>query len=197
MTQKRDCLIIRNSVDWTTGLTNWMGWGLKEALERRGWSAADLSGPNASPENVRYWLQSGSRKISRMVVVFDHGYPDSLSGQHGFRETTVLDRENVGELTRNLDVYTFACATGKRGGLGEYAVRQGCRSWLGYVGTVYWDSNIADDFKSCVWSYVLAMADGMPPRACCRALADSYRKLACRSMICRWDLSRLAYYDRW
>lgn len=195
MAHKKDCLIIRNKIDWVTDFTNWMGEGLKEELERRKWSVVDLSGPEATPSNVLYWLQSGERKISRFVIDFDHGYPEKLVGQQGKDEATIIDRGNAESLTKNLDVYTFACSTGKRGGLGEYAVAHGCRSWLGYTDTIYWDPFIAEDFKKCVWSYALAMADGLPARSCYETLVDAYQRLADDSMICEWNLSKLAFYN--
>ena len=191
----KDCLIIRNKVDWVTNFTNWMGEGLKEALERRHWSVVDLSGPEATPSNVLYWLQSGERKISRLIIDFNHGYRDKLVGQQGKEEATIIDRCNVESLTKNLDVYTFACSSGVRGGIGEYAVDHGCRSWLGYTDTIYWDPFIAEDFKKCVWSYALAMADGLPARCCYETLVDSYKNLVDKSMICEWNLSKLAFYS--
>lgn len=195
MAHKKDCLIIRNKIDWVTDFTNWMGEGLKEELERRKWPVVDLSGPEATPSNVSYWLQSGDRKISRLIIDFDHGYPEKLVGQQGKDEVTIIDRGNAESLTKNLDVYTFACSTGKRGGLGEYAVAHGCRSWLGYTDTIYWDPFIAKDFKKCVWSYALAMADGLPARSCYETLVDAYQRLADDSMICEWNLSKLAFYN--
>lgn len=197
MSRVKDCLIIRNKVDWVTAFTNWMGEGLKETLESKGWSVVDLSGCDASPENVRYWLRSGDRKISKVIIDFDHGYTDKLVGQLNDEEATIIDKGNAESLTKNLDVYTFACSTGVKGGIGEYAVQHGCRSWLGYTDTIYWDPFIAEEFKQCVWSYVLAMADGYSANLCYRILADSYRKLAKNSMICQWNMEKLAFFGRY
>lgn len=76
MKEMKDCLIIRNKIDWVTEFTNWMGQGLKEALEYKGLSVIDLSGPNATPEHVSYWLKSSNRRISKIIIDFDHGYTD-------------------------------------------------------------------------------------------------------------------------
>lgn len=194
MSHVKDCLIIRNRVDWVTEFTNWMGEGLKETLEDMNWSVVDLSGREATPSNVYYWLKSGDRKISKLIIDFDHGYPDKLVGQVNKKEATIIDKLNAESLTSDLDVYTFACSTGVRDGLGEFAVNHGCRSWLGYTDMIMWDPFIAEDFKKCVWSYILAMADGMPAVDCYKVLVDYYKKLAEKSMISKWDLSKLALY---
>lgn len=189
----RDCLIIRNKIDWVTDFTNWMGEGLKEALEARNCSVVDLSGPEATPANVSYWLKSGNRKISKMIIDFDHGYPDRLVGQQNGKEATIIDKWNAQSLTKDLDVYTFACSTGADNGLGEYAVNHGCSSWLGYTETIVFDPFIPEEFKKCVWSYPLALAEGVPVRECLKILANEYRKLS-DSFICRWDLEKLVLH---
>jgi hypothetical protein len=187
----KDCLIIRNKIDWVTDFTNWMGEGLKEEMERRGLSVVDLSGTAATPENVSYWLKSSNRRISKMVIDFDHGYPDKLVGERNGEEATIIDKQNAGDFTHDLDVYTFACSTGVRGGLGETAVKNGCRSWLGYTDTIWYDPFIASTFKKSMWSYILAMADGKPAEYCYQLLVHEYKKLAEESMISEWDLTKL------
>lgn len=189
----KDCLIIRNKIDWVTEFTNWMGDGLKEALERRGLSVVDLSGPEATPKNVHYLL--GNHKISKMVIDFDHGYPDRLVGQQNGEEACIIDKKNAGELTSGLDVYTFACSTGVAGGVGEIAVRNGCRSWLGYTDTIWYDPFIPYAFKKAVWSYVLAMADEKPAEYCYHVLINEYKKLK-NSIITEWDLDKLVLIGR-
>lgn len=191
MSGKKDCLIIRNRVDWVTAFTNWMGEGLKEELESRGLSVVDLSGSDATPENVEYWLNSSDRRISKMIIDFDHGYPDKLVGQLNGDEATIINKKNVEDFTKDLHMYTFACSTNVQGGIGEFAAKKGCKSWLGYTDTIFWDPFLPEEFKKCVWSYPIAMAEGMPPEYCYKILMNEYKKLGRSSMICRWNLSKL------
>ena len=181
-----DFLIIRNKCDTATEYTNWIGEGLKEFLETKGYSVTDLSDMDASPENVLLWLKTENQKTMRAVVALDHGSDDAFWGEKNGALAQVLNLSNV-EITKQLHVYTLACSTMAQ--LGVTAISKGCYSWLGYTEPVY--AAHSDSFKQCIWSYVVAMAEGKTMEQCQQVLHDAYLAHKDESFIYQYNLDRM------
>lgn len=116
--------------------------------------------------------------MKKAVIVLDHGNKYSIEGESGNKPADVINMGNVVRYTKGLHVYTLACHTGEDGGLGEKAIGGGCQSWLGYAGEAEVISGSAQDeqsYKDCIWSYIIAMADGKTIEECEAALRDAYQ----------------------
>ena len=186
-----DFLIVRNKClkadgteDPATRYTHWYGEGpftykdttynsLKDFLEKKGHSVTDLSDADASPEKVEEWLKYGNMKTTKAAILFDHGSTSAFFGEKNNLAAQVINKANAEELTKGLQIYTFACLTNVANGLGQTAVRKCCYSWLGYTKIVY--AMLYEPFKECIWSYIEAMADGKTMEECEAALRERYQ----------------------
>jgi hypothetical protein len=167
-----DILVIRNKCDNPTEYTNWIGEGLKEYLEGKGFSVVDLSDDQASPENVDYWLDYSNMRVIKAIIALDHGSCEAFYGEKNNVATPVITKNNAGNLTREIQVYTLACSTNGANCVGQTAVEQGCYSWLGYTEPVY--AIKYQPFKDCIWSYIEAMAAGKTIEECEQVLIKAY-----------------------
>jgi hypothetical protein len=184
-----DFLIIRNKCDTATEYTNWIGEGMKQYLESKGHSVADLSDAEASPEKVKEWLSNDNRKTMKAVIALDHGSNDAFWGEKDGILARVINMTNVTELGKKLHVYTLACSTNADGGLGERAIDTGCFSWLGYKEPVY--AANSQKFKDCIWSYMVAMAEGKTIEECEDVLRNAYLSCKNESFIYQYNLDRM------
>jgi hypothetical protein len=170
-----DILIIRNNCDEVSKYTNWFGKGLKEYLESKGFSVVDLSDADASPENVSYWLDNVSKRVTKAVIAFDHGSNDAFWGEKNNQLAAVIDTNNVANLASGIHVYTFACSTNANDGVGQKAVESGCYSWLGYIEPAWILLSEYQPLKDCVWSYIVAMVEGKTMEECEATLVQAYK----------------------
>ncbi|MFX1476978.1 MAG: hypothetical protein ACFFCI_02490 [Promethearchaeota archaeon] len=184
-----EILIIRAKFDLATEYTNWIGEGLKEYLESKGYTVMDLSDDAASPENVEYWLDINNERISKAVIALDHGGNNAFYGEKNNQITEIINLSNVARLTERLHVYTLACSTNAPNGLGQNAISRGCYSWLGYTEPVY--AANSQSFKDCIWSYIEAMAEGKTLEQCVTDLRDAYESRDSESFIYKYNLDRL------
>lgn len=186
-----DFLIVRNKClkadgteDPATRYTHWYGEGpftykdttynsLKDFLEKKGHSVTDLSDADASPEKVEEWLKYDNMKTTKAAILFDHGSVSAFFGEKNNLAAQVINKANAEELTKGLQIYTFACLTNAPYGLGQRAVKKCCYSWLGYTAVVY--AMWYEPFKECIWSYIEAMADGKTMEECEAALRERYQ----------------------
>lgn len=169
-----DILIIRNSCDQPTELSNWLGEGLKDYLVEKGYSVKDLSGADASRQNVENWLNISESKTKKLVIGFDHGDNNHFYGENNGQLSSVIDLLNVERLVKRIHVYTFACFTNIDQGLGQLAIKSKCYSWLGYTGEAW---GIRDEnFKQCIWSYIDAVTDGKSIDVAEKILRDAYQR---------------------
>jgi len=170
-----DILIIRNNADEVTKWTNWLGDGLQQYLESKGFSVKDLSDADASPENVSAWLNLASQNVTKAVIAFDHGSNDIFWGEKNGALTPVIDKSNAANLAKELHIYTFACLTNAANGLGQFAIQNGCNSWLGYTEPAWIFLSAYQPLKDCVWSYIKALAEGKTIEECEAALIQAYK----------------------
>lgn len=184
-----DFLIIRNKCDTATEYTNWIGDGMKQYLEGKGYSVTDLSDADASPEKVEAWLKYGNMKTCKAIIALDHGSDGIFWGEKGGKIEQVINLTNAEELTKKLHVYTLACSTNADNGLGQTAVQKGCYSWLGYKVPVY--AMKSQSFKDCIWSYMEAMADGKTIEECEEALKKAYQARTSQSFVYQYNLDRM------
>jgi len=184
-----DFLIIRNKFDTATEYTNWIGDGMKQYLEGKGYSVTDLSDADASPEKVEEWLKYGNMKTIKAVIALDHGSPGVFWGEKNNAAAEVINLANAEELTEKLQVYTLACSTNADNGLGQKAVEKGCFSWLGYKEPVY--AAKSQSFKDCIWSYMKTMAEGKTMEECEAALKKAYQDRTSESFIYQYNLDRM------
>lgn len=184
-----DFLIVRNKCDRATEYTNWIGEGLKEYLESKGYSVVDLSDADASPRNVEEWLNYDNQNTMKAVILLDHGSEDVFWGEENGNIAQVINLSNAERLTKELQVYTLACSTNANDGLGETAVDKGCFSWLGYTVPVY--AMKSQSFKDCIWSYVIAMAEGKTMEECEKVLRQAYEARKDESFVYQHNLDHL------
>jgi len=184
-----DILIIRNRCDTATEYTNWVGEGLTVHLRDRQMSVVDLSDSEANPENVVNWLNFNPGNTRKAIIALDHGSNSAFYGEKGGLLVPVIDKSNAEHLTKGLHVYTLACSTNANGGLGDTAVSKGCFSWVGYIEPVY--ATQTESFRECIWSYVLAIADGKTIEQCTEILRKAYRDRVNESFIYQYNLDRL------
>jgi hypothetical protein len=184
-----DFLIIRNKCDAATEYTNWIGEGMKQYLESKGHSVEDLSDTEASPEKVKDWLSCNNPKTMKAVIALDHGSDDAFWGEKTGKLAQVINTANVAELGKDLHVYTLACSTNADSGLGQKAIETGCFSWLGYTEPVY--AANSQKFKDCIWSYMIAMAEGKTIEECENALRNAYLSCKNESFIYQYNLDRM------
>ena len=184
-----DILIIRNNCDVATTYTSWVGEGLKGYLESKGHSVTDLKDAQASPENVHHWLNYGSKRTKKAVVVLDHGSCSACYGEKNNQTAAVITKTNAEELTKKLHVYTLACSTNGNNCVGQTAIEKGCYSWLGYTVPVY--AMKYQPFKECIWSYMEAMAEGKTMEQCEAALRKAYQDRKHLSFVFGYNLDRL------
>jgi hypothetical protein len=184
-----DFLIVRNKCDTATEYTNWVGDGMKSYLESKGHSVTDLSEAEASPEKVEDWLKYDAQKTMKAVIALDHGSADAFWGEKNGALAQVINLANAERLTKNLHVYTLACSTNADDGLGATAVSKGCFSWLGYKESVY--AADSPSFKDCIWSYMIAMAEGKTMEECEQVLRQAYTACKNESFIYQYNLDRL------
>ena len=182
-------LIVRNKFDTATEYTNWIGEGLKEYLESKGYNVTDLSDSAASPENVDNWLDINNEKICKVLIALDHGSNNAFYGEINNQGAEVINASNVDRLTKKLHAYTLACSTNAPDGLGQKAISGGCYLWLGYTEPVY--ATRTQSFKDCIWSYIKAMAEGKTIEQCITILRDAYESRDSESFIYRYNLDRL------
>lgn len=185
-----DFLIIRNKCDRATEYTNWIGEGMKEYLESQGHTVTDLSDADANPEKVKEWLRYDKEKTVKAVIALDHGSVDKFWGEKNNSLIPVIDTNNCRKLTRKLHVYTLACSTNAPGGLGKIAVKNGCFSWLGYIEPVY--AMKSQSFKDCIWTYMIAMAEGKTMEECEQILRKAYADRDTESFVYQYNLERLS-----
>jgi hypothetical protein len=93
--------------------------------EQKGWTVSKADGPNANQKEV----QSKLEKIAPDFVVFNgHGDQNTVFGQDS---KSIMDNNSVSLLKNSV---TFARSCECLSGLGETAVQNGCRSFVGYSG---------------------------------------------------------------
>jgi hypothetical protein len=173
-----DILIIRSKVDLETQWRYWLGDGLKQYLKSKGFSVKDLSDADASPENVSKWLNFGSQNVTKAIIAFGHGKEDILFGEKNGNNEAVIDKSNAANLTKELHVYAFAGRTNATNGLGQFAVQNGCYSWLDYTGSPWILMSADQTFKDCIWSYIVTLAEGKTLEECEAALIKAYKDRA-------------------
>ncbi|MCD4843112.1 MAG: hypothetical protein K8R25_01360 [Methanosarcinales archaeon] len=189
-----DILIIRNKCDTATEYTYKLGDGLKSYLESKGHTVTDLKDAQASPENVHYWLNYGSKRTLKVVIGFDHGSCSAFYGEKNNKTAAVITKTNAEELTKELHVYTLACLANGNNCVGQTAVEKGCYSWLGYTEVVY----VMDfqPFRDCIRSYIEAMAEGKTMEQCEAALRKAYKDRQDLSWVFKYNLDRLLLRKR-
>lgn len=184
-----DILIIRNNCDPATSSTNWIGEGLKSHLEGKGFSVTDLSDAQASPANVTNWLKYNNKKTKKLVIALDHGSCSAFYGELSNNPVPVIDKNNAEDLTKDLHVYTFACATNGNNCVGQTVIEKGCNSWLGYTEPVYVIHH--QSLKDCIWSYIDALADGKTLEQAESILKQAYKDRFSIHWIFKYNLDRL------
>jgi len=184
-----DILIIRNKADQATEYTNWVGDGLKAFLEGKGNSVTDLSDDQATPENVQLWLNYSDMKTKKLVIGLDHGSCDAFYGEKNNAIVPVITKANCATLVKDLHVYLLACSTNGDGCVGPTAVQNGCLSWCAYIEPVY--AMKSQEFKDCIWSYIVALADGKTLEEALEVLKKAYQDRNSLSFVFGYNLARL------
>jgi len=190
-----DILIIRNKLDvppdnGATVITNWVGDGLKAFLEGKGYSVTDLSDIQATPANVQNWLNYSDMRTKKLVIGLDHGSCDAFYGENDSKTIMpVIAKANCAALVKDLHVYLLACSTNGDGCVGPTAVQNGCLSWCAYTEPVY--AMKSQEFKDCIWSYIVALADGKTLEEALEVLKKAYQDRDSLSFVFGYNLARL------
>ena len=127
----KDFLIVRPNCDCTTKNIDYLVDGLKDFLNKRGFSAQELIGKESSPQNIVNHLNCNNMHIKRGIIIISHGSCSSISGTSEQFENCIeaITLKNV-ELCQNLHVFAIACCTSRVYGLGQIAILNGCNSFL-------------------------------------------------------------------
>lgn len=194
----KDCLLIRNSVGDAASFGSILGQNLKEKLTANRYSVIELSGDTATPSNVHYFLGANTGRISKMVIYIGAANENKLIGQKDGVVLPLMTKSNVGELTKNLDVLTFASKTAALGGIGDTAVGDGCHSWLGFTGDAALDTDFINETEEALFHYIISILKRQPPKQCLHEIEQEYGCLEKKSQIIKADketLRLINFYD--